>query len=117
MPARAEKTPSRKASGGSTQRVLHLRLDAETAEALARLTSGGRPATDAARDAIRGWAGLGDSLAAQAAGIARIEARLAAGGGPLSAGTGPVKEPPAACAALPPGIQPGDTAWLPDNEQ
>ena len=96
--------------------MLHLRLDAETADALARLTAGGRAATDAARDSIRGWARLADSLAAQAAGIARIEARLAAGGGPTSAGTGPVPEHPLGAGALA-GIRPGDTAWLPDNEQ
>ena len=116
MPVRTGKSLNRQLPDRDTQRVLHIRLDAETADSLARLTAGGRAATDATRDAIRGWAGLADSLAAQAAGIARIEARLAAGEGPDAARTGLVPERPLGAEALA-GIHPGDTAWLPDGER
>jgi hypothetical protein len=117
MPAEAPRGLGRKVSGGDTQRVLHLRLDPNTAEALARLTADGRPATDAVREAIRGWAGLAEALAAQAAGIARIEAHLAAGATLAGVGAGSAAEPPAAQAEEPEGIQPDDVAWLPDDER
>ena len=112
MPQAQVKGASHRAAG----RITTVRLDPEAEQALQAIMHRDRVTkSEAIRIAIMAAVSGTVDRAPIMAALARIEARLAAGGCPVPVGA--VPEPPQVGAEQALGIQAGDTAWLPDDER